>query len=479
MNPSEYAALDGIALAELVAAGHVTAAELADVARAAIDQVNPQLNAVIGPLDAVADDAIRHPRRGPFSGVPFLIKDIGMHYADVPHEMGSRFAKGFRFPHDTELALRFKQSGLVTLGRTNTPEFGCNASTEPVANGPSRNPWNLAHSTGGSSGGSAAAVAAGVVPFAHANDGGGSIRIPAACCGLVGLKPSRGRMPAGPDSDDLIFGMGVELVVSRTVRDTAAVLDATHGPDVGARLFLPSPAAPYRRLIDRPPSRLRVAFTRTSPDGAVPMDPECRRGVERTAALLEELGHLVEEASPVFDHQAACLNFLDLAAAFFGGGISLIEQLTGRTPSRENLEATTFGVYQYGRDLTAFQLGGAFARINQLARQMGAFFSRYDLWLTPTMAVPPVKLGVMNAAEELGAPEWIVKILSLAPFTAPFNATGQPAISLPLHHGEDGLPIGIQFVARLGDEASLLQLAKQLEDAAPWIGRRPPVFVGK
>ena len=479
MKPSEYTALDGVALAELVARGEVTPAELATTARAAIDAVNPRLNAVIGRLDAVAEEALaRGPKDGPFSGVPFLIKDIGMHYANVPHEMGSRFAEGFRFPHDTELAIRFKRAGLVTLGRTNTPEFGCNASTEPVSKGPSRNPWNPAHSTGGSSGGSAAAVAAGVVPFAHANDGGGSIRIPASCCGLVGLKPSRGRMPSGPDSDDLIFGMGVELVVSRTVRDTAAVLDATHGPDIGARIMLPPPPVPYRQLIERPPARLRIAYAVRSPAGAAPMHRDCQAAVERTAKQLADLGHIVEEASPSFDHESACLNFLDLAAAYFGNGIGLIQQLTGRVPSRENLEATTLAIYEYGRNLSAFGLGAAFARINELARLMGAFFTTYDLWLTPTLAVPPVKLGVMDATAEMGAAEWIKHILDLAPFTAPFNATGQPALSVPLHQSSDGLPIGMHFVGRLGDEATLLQIGRQLEEAVPWAGRRPGIYFG-
>ena len=479
MKPSEYASYDGVGLAELVARGEVSAAELADTARAAIDQVNPRLNAVIGPIDAVADEALaRGPKDASFSGVPFLMKDIGMHYANIPHEMGSRFAEGLVFPHDTELATRFKAAGLVTLARTNTPEFGCNASTEPVFKGPTRNPWNLERTTGGSSGGSAAAVAAGVVPFAHANDGGGSIRVPASCCGLVGLKPSRGRMPAGPDSDDLILGMGVELVVSRTVRDTAAVLDATHGPDVGARLMLPPPEAPYRELIKRPPRRLRIAYALTSPEGAVPMHADCRAGVERTAKLLSELGHIVDEASPVFDHEGASLNFLDLGGAFFGGGISMIQQLTGRVPSRENMETTTLAIYEYGKALSAFGLSAAFVRINALSRVMGAFFTTYDLWLTPTLAVPPFKLGVLNANAEMGAKEWIMHVLGRAPFTAPFNATGQPAISLPLQQSTEGLPIGMQFVGRLGDEATLLQLASQLEESSPWVHRRPGVFFG-
>ena len=478
MKPSEYTAYDGVALADLVRRKEVSPVELAATARAAIDEVNPRLNAVIGMIDAVAAEALAKPPAGLFGGVPFLIKDIGMHYANIPHEMGTRFAEGLVFPHDTELAVRFKKAGLVTLGRTNTPEMGCNASTEPVSKGATRNPWNLAHSTGGSSGGSAAAVAAGVVPFAHANDGGGSIRVPAANCGLVGLKPSRGRMPSGPDADDLIFGMGAELVVSRTVRDSAAVLDATHGPDVGARLFLPSPSASYSELIKRPPGKLRIAYTLTSPEGAVAMHPDCKAGVEKTAKLLASLGHIVEEASPVFDHEGACLNFLDLASAFFGGGISIIQQITGRVPSRENMEPTTLAIYEYGRNLSAFGLGGAFSRINVLCRLMGAFFTKYDIWLTPTLALPPVKLGVMNANAEMGAAEWIKYILGMAPFTAPFNATGQPGISLPLHQSADGLPIGMHFVGRLGDEATLLQIASQLEQAAPWAARRPGVFFG-
>ncbi len=462
----------------LVAAGEVTAQELADTARTAIDAVNPELNAIIGTIDEVADDALANgPKNAAFSGVPFLIKDIGMHYAGIPHEMGSRLAQGFMFPHDTELAIRFKQAGLITLARTNTPEFGCNASTEPVAKGPTRNPWNTAHIAGGSSGGSAAAVAAGVVPFAHANDGGGSIRIPASCCGLVGLEPSRARMPSGPDGDELIYGMGVELVVSRTVRDTAAVLDVTHGPDVGARIMLPPPEAPYAELIKRPPGKLRIAYTLESPEGALPMHDDCKAGVMKTANLLADLGHEIEEARPRFDHEGACLNFLDLAAAFFGTAIGIVEQMMERTASAENLEHTTLAIFEHGRALSAFYMNEAYGRINELSRQMGAFFATYDLWLTPTMAVPPVELGVFDATAEMTGKEWIKYILDYCPFTAPFNATGQPGISLPLHQSGDGLPVGMHFVGRLGDEATLLQVARQLEEAAPWADRRPGVCV--
>jgi amidase len=477
MNSSDYTQYDGVGLAELVAQGQVSAQELANTAREAIDAVNPRLNAVIGHIDEVAEDALAHgPANAMFSGVPFLIKDIGMHYANVPQEMGSRLAEGFMFPHDTELAARFKQSGLITLARTNTPEFGCNASTEPVSKGPTRNPWNPGHIAGGSSGGSAAAVAAGVVPFAHANDGGGSIRIPASCCGLVGLKPSRARMPSGPDGDEQIFGMGVELVVSRTVRDTAAVLDATHGPDVGARLMLPPPPMPYSELASLAPGRLRIAYTLDSPDGAVAMHEDCKAGVLKTAALLADLGHEVEEARPDFNHENACLNFLDLAAAFFGTAIGIVEEMTGRVAGPDTLEKTSLEILEYGRKLSAIDINVAFARVNELSRQMGHFFTGYDLWLTPTMAVPPVELGVFDANADHTASSWIRHILDYCPFTAPFNATGQPGISLPLHTSSGGLPVGMHFVSRLGDEATLLQIAGQLEEAAPWSQRRPPIF---
>jgi len=256
------------------------------------------------------------------------------------------------------------------------------------------------------------------------------------------------------------------------------VLDATHGPDVGCRHFLPSPTAPYSELIKRAPGKLRIAYTLKSPDGAIPMEAECKAGVEKTVTLLASLGHIVEEASPAFNHEAASQNFLDLAASDFGGGIAAIQQLTGRVPSRENLETTTLAVYEYGRSLSAFGLGAAFARINELSRLMGAFFTTYDLWLTPTLGAPPLKLGVMNANAEMSAPAWIRHIFDRAPFTAPFNATGQPAISLPLHQSTDGLPVGIHFVGRLGDEATLLQLAAQLEQAAPWSAKRPGIFFG-
>jgi amidase len=475
MKFSEYAKCDGLGLARLVRAGEVSAEELRDVALSAIHKLNPKLNAVVGLTSDEAERAIRERNvDAPFSGVPFLIKDVGMHYANVPTEMGSRFTRGVVLPYDSELAARFKRAGVVTLGRTNTPEFGANASTEPLANGPTRNPWNLECSPGGSSGGSAAAVAAGLVPLAHGNDGGGSIRIPAAYCGLFGLKPSRYRVPWGPDADDGIFGLGCELVLSRTVRDTAAMLDATHGADVGARYLLPNPPTTYLAACGKDPGRLRIAFTSMPPDGAPQMHVDCRQAVADTAKLCEELGHEVFEAKPEVTHEESWSIFRDVAGAYLASSLRALSAVIGRKVDDASTEAGTRALLEHGARLTAADLSDAIGRVNLLSRKLGRFFESCDVWLSPTVNAPSVRLGVLNQnAEGLDASEWCKRIFDTAPYTAMFNASGQPAMSVPLCTSRDGLPVGVHFAGRFADEFRLLALAAQLERARPWIGRAP------
>jgi amidase len=477
MHLDDYSRYDAVGLAELVRRKEVTPEELVRAAVAAIGRVNPRLNAVIDVREAEALDAVKRGLpEGPFHGVPFLIKDLVIHAAGVPTDLGSRLARGTVFPHDSALMARFKRAGLVTLGRTNTPEFGNNVTTEPVLHGPTRNPWNLAHSPGGSSGGSAAAVAAGIVPVAHGNDGGGSIRIPASLCGLFGLKPTRGRISMGPDVGEAINGMGIEHVVSRTVRDSAAMLDATHGPEAGDPYHAPPPQRPFLEEVRRKPGRLRIALSRKAA-GDEPVSPDCVAAVEDAARLCVELGHEVVEAAPAYDARALNAAMTRAWATALSSWADGLGAMLGRTPGPDTLEATTWAVVRFGRKLKVADLQGALAVFNQVSRAVGAFFVEHDVLLTPTVAVPPYRLGVVDATVPRAPEEWYTFAFSHCPFTAVFNVTGQPAMSVPLHWNAQGLPIGVQFAGRFADEATLLRLAGQLEEARPWAERRPPVHV--
>lgn len=483
MKPDEYAGCDALQLAELVRRREVSATEVAACAAAAIDGLNPRINAVIGRIDAagIAAQIAAVPAGAPFAGVPFLIKDLVLHARGVPCDMGSRLVHGAFVPDaDSDLMARFRQSGVITLGRTNTPEMGFNASTEPLLYGPTRNPWNAEHSPGGSSGGSAAAVAAGMVPIAHANDGGGSIRIPASMCGIVGLKPTRGRTPTGPDYADPLHGLGIEHIVSRSVRDTAAMLDAVEGPGVGDRYEIPRPQRPYLQEIAAPPPRLRIAFSAGVDSHSAPADAECVRALEAVARRCVDLGHTVEEARPSYDADAFHRANMMFWASFCAAGVAGAAQMFGRTPAPENLEASLWANYQFGLGLKALDLEWADAVMNQVCRSVAPFFGRHDVLLTPTIAVPPYRLGVLNAnAPGLDAQAWYDHLFRHLPYTALYNMTGQPAISLPLCQSAAGLPIGIQAVARWGDEATLLRLAAQLEQAMPWAGRMPPIHAAR
>jgi amidase len=474
---AEYATYDGLGLARLVQQGEITPAELVDAAIARIEKHNPTLNAVIYKMyEQARATAARRPNdtTAAFGGVPFLLKDILGNYAGVPTTSACRFMTGVIAARDDTLVVRFKAAGLNALGKTNAPECGILPTTEPALYGACRNPWNVAYSTGGSSGGSAAAVAAGIVPLAHANDGGGSIRIPASCCGLVGLKPTRARNPMGPDIGDFAGGLAVDHVVSRTVRDSAAALDCTHGPEPGDPYAAPPVRRPYLEDAHLPPGRLRIAFT-TKDLGGKSLHPECVAAVEGTAKLLEELGHTVEEGAPDIESGMLTSAFLTVFTAAHAAVIDGFGMMNGRVPTEKDFEGLTWGLYQQGRQITASQYLVSIALLQIASRRVARFHETYDCWLTTTLGTPPIKNGTLDI-QERDPMKGMAPLLDYVPFTPMQNATGQPAISLPLHWTRDGLPVGVMFTGRFGDEATLFRLAGQLEQARPWKDRRPPIW---
>ncbi len=477
MKLEEYVRHDAVGLAELVRRREVTARELAETALAAIAAVNPKINAVV---ETFPERAAKATAQGPLGGVPFLRKDILIQEEGGLSEFGSRLAAGLRMPSATELALRYARAGLITLGRTTTPEMGFNAATENVKDGPTRNPWNLQRGAGGSSGGAAAIVAAGAVPAAHGNDGGGSIRIPAASCGLVGLKPTRGRVSLGPDHGTVLLGLVVEHVLTRTVRDSAAILDATHGASPGDPYVIPPPARRFAQEVGARVGRLRIAYTTTSWTGAS-VDPEVAAAVDRAAELCVDLGHEIVQAGPVIDDEAFGRATMNIWCGFLAMGIDALATATGRTVGTDTLEASSLACYEYGKSLSAVDLYHADDVMNRVSRAVAPFFASYDVLLTPTIAqrVAPIGASVLAAnAAGLTAEKWVTQLFGYAPFTALFNTTGQPAVSLPLEQDRDGVPIGIQFVGRYGQEALLFRLGASLEEARPWKDLRPAVWAG-
>lgn len=490
---SEYDRYDALGLAGLMARKDVTPAELCEEAIARIERINPKLNAVIYRMfDAARKSAGEKPAGGPFAGVPFLLKDLLTACAGVPLSMGCKALREYIPPRDSELMKRYRAAGMVFLGKTNTPEFGLMGVTEPEAFGPTRNPWDLNRTPGGSSGGSAAAVASGMVPMASGGDGGGSIRIPSSHCGLFGLKPTRGRVPTGPEYGEIWQGAAVEHVITRSVRDSAAMLDAISGPDAGAPYIIPGPERPFLEEVGRDPGRLRVAFTKRSPL-KTDVHPECVKAVEDAAKLLADLGHVVDEAEPAIDGIALAKSYFTMYFGEIAADIADMRRIIGRRMTPADVEGPTWALKLLGDAFSAGEFVLAIRQWNTFARQMGVFHGKYDLFLTPTVAFPPVKIGELKPkpAEEkamrvvnrlnLGrllrlsgiADKLAIESLAKTPFTQLANLTGQPAMSVPLHWTADGLPIGVQFVARFGDEATLFRLAGQLEKARPWFDRRP------
>lgn len=480
---SDLAALDATAQAALVRSGEVTAAELVDAAIARAEAVNGELNAIIHPrFDEARAEAAAPLGDGPFAGVPFVLKDLDGTAAGQPLHAGTRFLKerGYVADTDSELTVRFRAAGLVVIGRTNTPELGLVTTTEPEAWGPTRNPWDPGRSTGGSSGGSAACVAAGIVPAAHAGDGGGSIRIPASECGLVGLKPSRGRSTLGPELGEAWAGLVTRLAVTRSVRDTAALLDAVAGPGVGDPYWAPPPARPYLDAVGADPGSLRVGWTAASFDGSVEVDPEVAQATEAAARLLEDLGHRVEQAAPQAFAAGNTLEFfLPAFSAWVARELDRLGELVGTEPTAEGFEAGTWAVAEAGRAVTAQQYLAALDGLHRLTRDAVAWWEvdGFDLLLTPTIPELPPTLGQFGTTVD-DPLNGLFRSSIPAHFTAPFNITGQPAISLPLHQSAAGLPIGAQLVAAPAREDVLIRVAAQLEAARPWADRRPAIWSG-
>jgi amidase len=471
---SELGILDATAQAELVRKKEVTPIELIEAAIERIERINPAINAVVTPMfDAARAAAVGALPDGPFTGVPFLLKDLLAAYAGVRMTSGSAFLRDFVPTHHCELVARHKRAGLIVVGKTNTPEFGIMPTTEPALFGPSRNPWDITRATGGSSGGSAAAVAAGLVPFAHANDGGGSIRIPASACGLFGLKPTRARNPLGPDFGDMFTGLVAEHAVTRTVRDSAALLDATAGPDLGDPYWAPPPARPFLEEVGADPGKLRIAFTTAAASG-VTIHPDCVRAVNDAVQLCTDLGHEVVEAAPHIDGDALTPMFMALWSAGCTWTIDGAALASNREPTPDQFEFATWALYQMGRQQSGAAYLTALQWLQMTARDVARFMQDCDVWLTPTLGEPPVPLGSFDSTPERPM-AGLARAAQFAPFTPICNVTGQPAMSVPLFWNEQGLPVGTHFVGRFGDEGTLFRLAAQLEAARPWANRRPPV----
>ncbi len=475
----DYARFDAVGLAAAIRCGEVSRREVMDAALSAAEKTASTVAALVETWDDRTSDAyLDSVPDGPFTGVPFVIKDAVLHEAGRPVEFGSALCAGVSLPHDTELMIRFRATGLATFGRSKSPEMAFNITTEPRFHGPARNPWSLEHSTGGSSGGAAAAVAAGIVPIAHANDGGGSTRIPAAQCGLVGLKPSRGRVPIGPDASEGLNGLGAELVVSRSVRDTAVMLDAVHGLAPGDPYDAPPAPDSYAVLVERAaPGPLRIGLPRL--DWCVtPIDPQVQAAWDQTANLLERLGHHVEPVDlPLgVDWDRFIWANAIIWCSNLARWVTMFAAATGRPVSLDTLEPPTLACTRTGQAASAADVLTALDVFNTVSRSFGAVFARLDAALLPCLPTPPYRLGVHQLQPDDGTDGfgWTEHLFTNTPFTPAFNVTGQPAMSLPLAWSQDGLPIGMQFAAPLGREDTLLTLAAQIEQAQPWADKHAP-----
>jgi amidase len=472
MRFDEYRRHDATALARLIAKGDVTAKEVLETAIARAEQVNPAINAIVHKQYDQARRAVAAgPPRGPLSGVPYLIKDLGFYETGEPATFGSSLFANFVADHDTAYVRRCKQAGLVFMGRSSSPEFGLSPNTEPRLYGSCRNPWNLEHSAGGSSGGAAAAVIAGILPMAHATDGGGSIRIPAAQCGLFGLKPSRGRMSLAPDAGEGWGGLSIGHIVSRSIRDSALMLDCTAGPEPGDPYTAPTPERSFVEAIGRPPAKLRIAVMRGDHRGGK-LHPECTKAVEGAAKLCASLGHIVEEAAdPRLDLVALRAHNAAIASANTARALGLRWKALGREPNQKDIEAGTWAVYNRGLKVSGVAYAEAIAATHAMGRKLAAFLTSYDIILSTTLPGPPPKLGYFDMNGDVQTfTDRVTEYLSITPL---HNATGTPAMSVPLHWTADGLPVGVHFAGRYGEEATLLRLATQLEAAQPWFDRVP------
>ena len=495
---AEYDDYDALGLAELVRTKKVTSAELIEECIVRIERVNPRINAVIHTVYPRARAEAAAPQDGPFVGVPFLIKDLIQTIEGVPTRFGSRFYADFVGSVDSELYRRYRDAGLIMVGKTNTPEFGLLPVTEPETFGPTRTPWDLERTSGGSSGGAGAAVAAGIVPMAHGGDGGGSIRIPSSCCGLFGLKPTRGRTPKGPDASEHWNGFGIEHVLTKSVRDSAAALDAVAGVEPIAPYHPPHHEGTWLAETEREPGRLRIGFS-TEPSMPADVHPDCVAAVHDVAKKLEALGHHVEEVRPGYEPMELARAFFTIVASNTAAEIADAERLRGRKATVRDFETATWLSAQMGRVFTGAEVIGAIRRLQRESRRLAVRFAGYDAILSPTMGLPPVKIGELKPKgleakfQDLVArsgstlplrlpgllEQTLERVFGFAPFTMVANYTGQPSMNVPLHWNGAGLPIGTMLTGRFGEDATLLRLAAQLEKAHPWRDRRPPVHAAR
>lgn len=492
----EYSRYDAVGLAELVRRGEVDAASLVEEAIARIERVDSRLNAVVCKLYAQARAAAREKRfEGKLGGVPFLIKDFFQTVRGTPTTSGSRFYRGHVAEDDTELVRRYRSAGLIFVGKTNAPELALLPTTEPELHGPARNPWDVGRSPGGSSGGAAAAVAAGIVPVAHGGDGGGSIRIPASCCGLFGLKPTRARTPLGPIASEHWSGFTVEHAISRSVRDSAVLLDLTAGPEPTSPYHAPPPLRSFADEVRTPPGRLKIAF-HSEPAMPSGLHPDVVAAVDDAARLCESLGHRLTEVRPRHDRERLVQAFFTVIAAQASADLVEAARLSERPLARRDFETETWLLGMLGRRFKAVDYALALRTLQAEARRLASLYAEYDVVLTPTLACPPLPLGALRAkgAEAVlqafvvrtdlkaafeipGVIERAVsRVFDFMPFTPVANFTGQPSMSVPLSWNAQSLPIGVMFTAKFGDEGTLFRLAGQLEEARPWANRRPPLF---
>ena len=471
---SQLTDYDALGLAGLVSDGEVSAAELLKAAIERMEQVNPQINAVVAPMKEQAQQAIAAGvPAGPFSGVPFLLKDLRALYAGVATTSGSRFFTDYKPDHDSELVARYKRAGLVVFGKTNTPEFGCCPSTEGALFGATRNPWDTDYSAGGSSGGSGAAVAARIVPAAHGSDGGGSIRIPASCCGIFGFKPSRGMNPAGPDYGEAWNGLSAEHVLTISVRDSAALLDISSGSAPGDPYCGPPVEGSLLAATQRPPERLKIAVQREALSGA-PVHKDCIVAVDDAVSLLLDLGHIVEDAVPEYDVARIAAAYPLVIAANVQAAIDQRAEETGVEPTTAVIENVIHFLGAMGHDKNAVDMVRAVWAMHATGRQVAPFFKEYDVLLSPVVATPPPPIGLLDTSSS-DVDAYLKAVFEFIPFTSLANVAGTPAMSVPLFWNDQGLPIGVHFAAGFGADAQLFALAAQLEEARPWSHRKPPV----
>ena len=475
-SPSDdgFAELDALDQAALVRAGEVSAGELLDAFERRAETLNPRLNAIVTPMPDIARERAAGPLAGPFAGVPFLVKDVFAAHAGVRQTHGSRSMRDHVPDADSDLVARHKEAGLVIAGKTNSPEFGVSSTTEPLAWGATRNPWDLGRSPGGSSGGAAAAVAARLVPMAHANDGAGSIRVPASACGVFGFKPSRSRNPLRPHTSDLIIPIVSEHAVTRSVRDSAALLDATSGDDRHAPYRAPAPPRPFLAETALAPGRLRIGFTGVPPID-VPVARECRDAVDDAARLCEGLGHDVVERAPEIDGPRLRAGLEVFWSVMASASVNAARELAGGSLEPDDVEPTTWRLAEAGDGHTGADYLDALTAIQEVLDTYTRYFDDCDVLLTPVVAEPPPPLGSYDFDPDR-PDRHLQRIWEHCPFTPLANMAGQPAMSVPLHWTAGGLPIGAHFVAPLGEDGRLFRLAAQLEAARPWSARRPPLL---